>query len=97
MNDLAKNIVVWLVLAAILMSVFNSFAPEPEDNNIDYSVFLSEVRNDRVSEVVIADLIIQGERNDGTKFRSVRPNIQEDGVINIIVFRLWGKAVEYGP
>ena len=85
MNDLAKNIVVWLVLAAILMSVFNSFAPEPEDNNIDYSVFLSEVRNDRVSEVVIADLIIQGERNDGTKFRSVRPNIQDPKLMDDLV------------
>ena len=85
MNDLAKNIVVWLVLAAILMSVFNSFAPEPENNNIDYSVFLNEVRNDRVSEVVIADLIIQGERNDGTKFRSVRPNIQDPKLMDDLV------------
>ena len=58
MNDLAKNLIVWLILAAILMSVFNSFSPKPEDNSIDYSAFVSEVRNDRVSEVVIADLII---------------------------------------
>ena len=81
MNDLAKNIVVWLVLAAILMSVFNSFSPEAENNNIDYSVFLNEVRNDRVTEVVIADLIIEGVRNDGSKFRSVRPNIQDPKLI----------------
>ena len=58
MNDLAKNLIVWLILAAILMSVFNSFSPKPEDNNIDYSTFVNEVRNDRVSEVLIADLII---------------------------------------
>ena len=77
MNDLAKNLIVWLVLAAILMSVFNSFAPEVEQNNIDYSDFINEVQNDRVSEVVIADLIITGERNDGSKFRSVRPNMQD--------------------
>ena len=82
MNDLAKNIVVWLVLAAILMSVFNSFAPEPEDNNIDYSVFLSQFRKDRCSEVVIADMIMQGERNDRTKFRSVRPNIEDTKLID---------------
>ena len=43
------------------------------------------MRNDRVSEVVIADLIIQGERNDGTKFRSVRPNIQDPKLMDDLV------------
>lgn len=85
MNDLAKNLIVWLILAAILMSVFNSFSPKPEDNSIDYSAFVSEVRNDRVSEVVIADLIIYGERNDGSKFKSVRPNIQDPKLMDDLV------------
>ena len=44
------------------MFVFNSFSPEQNQNDIDYSTFLNEVQNDRVSEVVIADLIIYGER-----------------------------------
>jgi cell division protease FtsH len=85
LNDLAKNLIVWLILAAILMSVFNSFSPKPEDNSIDYSAFVSEVRNDRVSEVVIADLIIYGERNDGSKFKSVRPNIQDPKLMDDLV------------
>jgi cell division protease FtsH len=81
-NDLAKNLIVWVILAAVLMSVFNSFAPEPEQNTIDYSTFLNEVQNDRVSEVTIADLIIHGERNDGSKFKSVRPNVQDPKLID---------------
>jgi len=85
LNDLAKNLIVWLILAAILMSVFNSFSPKPEDNSIDYSAFVSEVRNDRVSEVVIADLIIYGERNDGSKFKSIRPNIQDPKLMDDLV------------
>ncbi|MBT6693714.1 MAG: ATP-dependent zinc metalloprotease FtsH [Porticoccaceae bacterium] len=85
MNDLAKNLIVWLILAAILMSVFNSFSPKPEDNSIDYSTFVNEVRNDRVSEVLIADLIIYGERNDGSKFKSVRPNIQDPKLMDDLV------------
>jgi ATP-dependent Zn protease len=52
---------------------------------IDYSVFLNEVRTDRVSEVVIANLIIQGERNDSTRFRSVRPNIQDPKLMDDLV------------
>ncbi|MFT5073805.1 MAG: cell division protease FtsH, partial [Patiriisocius sp.] len=34
MNDLAKNLVVWLVLAAILLSVFNSFTPQAEEQEL---------------------------------------------------------------
>ncbi|MDA0795305.1 MAG: ATP-dependent zinc metalloprotease FtsH [Proteobacteria bacterium] len=85
MNDLAKNLIVWLILAAILMSVFNSFSPKPEDNSIDYSTFVNEVRNDRVSEVVIADLTIYGERKDGSKFKSIRPNIQDPKLMDDLV------------
>ncbi len=77
MNDLAKNLVVWLILAAVLLSVFNSFAPAPEDNNLGYSDFVVEVQNDRVSRVTIEGLIIEGERRDGTNFRTVRPNVQD--------------------
>ncbi len=82
MNDLAKNLIVWAILAAVLMSVFNSFSPEPEQNTIDYSTFLNEVQNDRVNEVTIADLLIFGERNDGSKFKSVRPNVQDPKLID---------------
>jgi len=81
-NDLAKNLIVWVILAAVLMSVFNSFSPEPEQNTIDYSAFLNEVQNDRVNEVTIADLLIYGERNDGSKFKSVRPNVQDPKLID---------------
>ncbi len=64
------------------MSVFNSFSPEPEQNTIDYSTFLNEVQNDRINEVTIADLLIFGERNDGSKFKSVRPNVQDPKLID---------------
>ena len=82
MNDLAKNLIVWVILAAVLMSVFNSFSPEPEQNTIDYSTFLNEVQNDRINQVTIADLLIFGERNDGSKFKSVRPNVQDPKLID---------------
>ena len=66
MNDLAKNLIVWLILAAILLSVFNSFTPQPVDKGVDYSDFVQEVQNERVTSVAIDGLIIQGERRDGT-------------------------------
>jgi cell division protease FtsH len=82
LNDLVKNIVVWLVLAAILMSVFNSFTPQQEDNEVVYSDFITEVQNERISSVSIDGLIIQGQRLDGSKFKTVRPNVQDPGLMS---------------
>ena len=97
MSDLAKNFVVWIILAAALMFVFNSFSPEQNQNDIDYSTFLNEVQNDRVSEVVIADLIIYGERNDGSTFRTIRPNVKDPKLMDDLVnhnVRIIGKERE---
>ena len=82
MNDMAKNLIVWLVLAAILLSVFNSFTPQPVDNEVVYSDFVVEVQNERVSSVAIDGLIIEGVRRDGTKFKTVRPNVQDPGLMD---------------
>ena len=82
MNDMAKNLIVWLVLAAILLSVFNSFTPKPVDNEVVYSDFVVEVQNERVSSVAINGLIIEGVRLDGSAFKTVRPNIQDPGLMD---------------
>ena len=82
MNDLAKNLIVWLVLAAILLSVFNSFTPKPVNDDIVYSDFVADVQNERVSSVAIDGLIIEGLRLDGSKFRTVRPNVQDPGLMD---------------
>ena len=52
---------------------------------MDYSAFVSEVRNDRISEVVIADLVIYGERNDGSKFQTVRPNNRDPKLMDDLI------------
>jgi cell division protease FtsH len=79
---MAKNIIVWLILAAILLSVFNSFTPQPVDNEIVYSDFVVEVQNERVTSVAIDGLIIRGVRLDGSEFKTVRPNIQDPGLMD---------------
>ena len=53
MNNLTKNLVLWLVIAMVLMAVFNNFAPEQNraGKEIDYSVFLDEVERGSVEQV----------------------------------------------
>ena len=75
----------WLILAAILLSVFNSFTPQPEDKGVDYSEFIQDVQNERVTSVAIDGLIISGERRDGTSFRTVRPNVQDPGLMDDLI------------
>jgi len=76
MNDMAKNVLVWLVIGLVLMTVFQSLAQRggttPE---LTYSEFLSEVRGDNVSKVTIAEdrMSISGEKRDGSVFRTNAP------------------------
>ncbi|MGV6807642.1 MAG: ATP-dependent zinc metalloprotease FtsH [bacterium] len=82
MNDMAKNLVLWLVIAAILLSVFQNFSNKAEVNTLSYSAFIEEVQSDRVDSVVIDGLVIQGERSDGSIFKTVRPNVPDSGLMN---------------
>ncbi|MBY4596847.1 ATP-dependent zinc metalloprotease FtsH [bacterium BD-1] len=76
MNDLAKNLLLWLVIAVVLMAVFNSFStPGAASTELTYNQFINEVKDGRVSEVTIADngLAITGTRKDGSRFTTSNP------------------------
>ena len=40
---MAKNLILWLIIAAVLMSVFQNLAPPQEDNTVNYTQFVQEV------------------------------------------------------
>jgi cell division protease FtsH len=70
-----KNIVLWIVIAMVLMSVFNSFSPQGmrTSNEVDYTTFLEEVTNGSVESVVIVDDQISGKTKDGGEFTTMSP------------------------
>ena len=78
MNDLAKNLVLWVVIAVVLMAVFQSFTPRTTTaQGLSYSEFLTQVRDARVSEVVFSEngRELTGTTKDGGKFSvSLPPN-----------------------
>ena len=56
MNDLAKNLLLWVIVAVVLMVVFQAFGPRAAGSDpLAYNVFVQEVQQDRVKEVKIAD------------------------------------------
>ncbi len=79
MNDMGKNLLVWLVIAGVLLTVFSNFSVKQEPQTLTYSEFLGEVRSSRVERVEIDDHIIYGESKSGDLFQVVRPPALPDG------------------
>ncbi|WP_280539657.1 ATP-dependent zinc metalloprotease FtsH [Chromohalobacter sp. 11-W] len=77
MNDMAKNLILWLVIAAVLLTVFNNFSSESSPQAMSYSQFVEQVQNDQVSNVTIEGYTITGERDDGSQFQTIRPAAQD--------------------
>ena len=71
MNDMLKNMLVWIVIAVVIMSVFNNFVPQKEGTtNLSYSEFINQVKDSQIESVMIeADgKTISGTYKNGTKF-----------------------------
>ncbi|WP_460753735.1 ATP-dependent zinc metalloprotease FtsH [Marinomonas epiphytica] len=68
-----KNILLWLVIAAVLLTVFNNFNTTPDTNRITYSDFVKEVQDGRIAKVVVDGYTISGSRTNGDTFDTVRP------------------------
>lgn len=77
MNDMAKNLILWLVIAAVLLTVFNNFSTESAPQNTNYSQFVQQVQNQQVRSVTIDGYTISGERTDGSQFQTIRPAAED--------------------
>ncbi len=71
---MAKNLILWVIIAVILMSVFNSFGPSTQPSQSpSYSQFLEDVRNNRIQKVKIDDRTIYGQEITGERFVTYIP------------------------
>ena len=77
MNDMAKNLLLWVVIAAVLLSVFNNFSQQGGSQELEYSSFIEQVRSDQVKSVLIDGLIITGETTSNVQFKTVRPQLMD--------------------
>ena len=81
MNDMAKNLILWLIIAAVLVTVMNNFSSTKEQATLNYSQFLDLVENRQVERVTVDGYIITGRERSGESFKTVRPAIQDNGLI----------------
>ena len=75
MNDMIKNIILWVVIAVVLMSLFNNFGSQGEraDSSLSYSQFIDSVKAGQVQQVVIDEHVIKGKNQGGQLFRVYAP------------------------
>ncbi len=83
MNDFTKNIVLWIIIAVVLLSVFQSFAPTGEQaEQWEYSHFLDQVEQGNVRQVVFQGDSILGVTRSDVRFRTINLEPGSSALIN---------------
>jgi cell division protease FtsH len=79
---MAKNLILWVIIAIVLMSVFNNFGPRTTPTRqVAYSQFLHNVSNGQVTRVVIDGRTIRGVLSSGDKFTTYSPETDNRSMI----------------
>ena len=75
MNNLMKNMAIWLVIALVLMTVFNQFnTRQTTQKAMEYSQFIDEVKQGKIAKVTIEGRIVKGVKSTGEKFTTYAPS-----------------------
>ena len=70
-----KNIAVWLVIALVLMMVFNHFGQrQAVQAPLEYSQFIEEVKQGQIAKVTIEGHVLKGVKSDGKRFTTYAPS-----------------------
>lgn len=70
---MAKNLILWLIIAVVLLAVFQNFEMSSSSDDMTYSRFVQLVEQDQIKSATQQGLIVTGERRDGERFRTVLP------------------------
>jgi len=76
MSNFGRNLALWVIIALLLVVLFNLFQPGVNHTNstqIAYSDFITEVNGGRVRDVVIQGRTVSGQLNDGRTFQTYTP------------------------
>ena len=82
---MGKNLPLWLIIAAVLLMVFNKFNVTQGPEEVTYSDFLEMVTQNQVRNVDIEGLVIRGERYDGERFEAIQPQVVDKALIDEMV------------
>ena len=73
-NNLFRNVAIWVVIGLVLMTVFNQFNnKQTAQNSVEYSQFIEEVKEGKISKVVMEGRTLKATTTDGKKVTSYAP------------------------
>jgi cell division protease FtsH len=70
---MAKNLILWLIIATVLLTVFKQLDTPVSNQEIAYSQFIQLVQSGQVKKVTISGSTIDGEFSNGQLFETIRP------------------------
>ncbi len=84
---MVKNLILWLVIAIVLMSVFQSFTPgNNADSQLDYTTFINQVNQEQVSAVEIeSNGVITGTLSNGQSFTTLIPTQYDPKLLDDLI------------
>jgi cell division protease FtsH len=85
LNDLTKNILLWVVIVMVMVVVFSRYVPTgTEPTQVSYSAVLEDVRNSRVESVTLRGDEVLGVRKDKTRFKAYNPETENTALIGLL-------------
>ncbi|HET7811567.1 MAG TPA: ATP-dependent zinc metalloprotease FtsH [Steroidobacteraceae bacterium] len=85
MNDLTKNILLWVVIVMVMVVVFSRYVPTgAEPTQVSYSTVLDDVRSGRIKSVTLRGEEIVGVRKDESRFRAYNPETENTALIGLL-------------
>lgn len=83
---MARNMVLWVVIALVLMLVFQNFTPKHGTSRaLDYSDFVSEVKSGRVAKVKLDGPTIEVEMHDASRLFTYSPESDNGPLIGMLL------------
>jgi cell division protease FtsH len=82
LNDMGKNLLLWLIIAAVLLTVFRNFDVSKSTPEVEYSKFLDMVDRGQVKEVEFEGPVIKGLDFKGEAFETIQPQVADKKLID---------------
>ena len=82
---MVKNLILWVVIALVMMTVFKNFSNPTMSGEITYSQFISDVKTGRIGTVSIEGNSITGNHTDGSRFTTYSPETNNDALIGTLL------------
>ncbi|GAA6941197.1 ATP-dependent zinc metalloprotease FtsH [Helicobacter pylori] len=81
MNDMVKNLILWVVVAVVMMTAYQSFNSVSNGNVTDYTTFITDIENGQVRQAKFEDNEILVTKADGAKYTTVIP-LEDKNLLN---------------